>query len=92
MQTTAGADSTMSPTEVAITPPFYTNELILQNYELLSVPSEDQFAEGIATLITHYQVLAQLFLQFIYMVFFICGKISHGGSQNQTSIQSDCKL
>ncbi len=81
MQTTAGADSTMSPTEVAITPPVYTNELILQNYELLSVPSEDQFAEGIATLITHYQVRDQLFIQFIYMVIFIYGKIGHGGQK-----------
>ncbi len=68
MQTTAGADSTMSPTEVAITPPFYTNELILQNYELLSVPSEDQFAEGIATLITHYQVRDQRLTYFIFTI------------------------
>lgn len=49
----------MGPSENAIQPPFFLNELILQQNRIISIPTEDQFVEGLSTVVTHFQVILQ---------------------------------
>ncbi|KAH9281795.1 Dynein heavy chain 6, axonemal [Echinococcus granulosus] len=52
---TIGPDSTIGPSENAIQPPFFLSELILQQNQINSIPTEDQFVEGLSNVVTRFQ-------------------------------------
>ncbi|VUZ41235.1 unnamed protein product, partial [Hymenolepis diminuta] len=45
----------MTSLESTLRPPSFLAELILQNGKLITIPTEDQFANGLSNLMTKYQ-------------------------------------
>ncbi|KAM7536598.1 hypothetical protein Aperf_G00000086397 [Anoplocephala perfoliata] len=52
---TVGPESTPGPSENAVQPPFFVGELILQNGQLISTPTEDHFIDGLTNLVAKFQ-------------------------------------